>query len=232
MCPETIGASTAAQYEPDLPNSIERRAFRKIAFRLLPILTVAFVLNFLDRTNVGFAALTMNKELGLTATQFGYGAGIFFLGYCFFGIPSNIAVYRFGARVWIARIMITWGVISAATILTRGPLSFYLLRFLLGLAEAGFFPGVAYYLGTWFPADYRARILAWFLVAIPAAPVIGGPLTGLLFRLDGVAGLSGWKWLFVAEGVPTIITGVILFLGTSRYARRRGSGSPRKNVAR
>ena len=204
------GANAQDQGAADGVTALEQRAFRKIAVRLLPILTIAYVLNFLDRNNIGFAALTMNKEIGLTATQFGYGAGIFFLGYCFFEIPSNIALYRFGARIWIARIMITWGVISVATILARGPLSFYFLRFLLGLAEAGFFPGIVYYLGSWFPANYRARILAWFLVAIPAAPVIGGPISGLLFNLDGVAGLSGWKWLFVAEGLPSIVVGVLL----------------------
>jgi ACS family tartrate transporter-like MFS transporter len=208
---ETINANTAYGEASALARALERQAFRKIAFRLLPILTIAFFLNFLDRNNIGYAALTMNKEIGLTATQFGYGAGIFFLGYCFFEIPSNIALYRYGARVWIARIMITWGVISTATIFVNGPSSFYFLRFLLGVAEAGFFPGVAYYLGSWFPAEYRARVLAWFLVAIPGSPVIGGPLSGLLFKLDGAAGLSGWKWLFVAEGVPSIIVGVILF---------------------
>ena len=208
---ETINANTADGEASALARALERQAFRKIAFRLLPILTIAFFLNFLDRNNIGYAALTMNREIGLTATQFGYGAGIFFLGYCFFEIPSNIALYRYGARVWIARIMITWGVISTATIVVNGPSSFYFLRFLLGVAEAGFFPGVAYYLGSWFPAEYRARVLAWFLVAIPGSPVIGGPLSGLLFKLDGVAGLSGWKWLFVAEGVPSIIVGVVLF---------------------
>jgi MFS transporter, ACS family, tartrate transporter len=208
---ETINANTAYGEASALARALERQAFRKIAFRLLPILTIAFFLNFLDRNNIGYAALTMNKEIGLTATQFGYGAGIFFLGYCFFEIPSNIALYRYGARVWIARIMITWGVISTATIFVNGPSSFYFLRFLLGVAEAGFFPGVAYYLGSWFPAEYRARVLAWFLVAIPGSPVIGGPLSGLLFKLDGAAELSGWKWLFVAEGVPSIIVGVILF---------------------
>src|ERR1700681_3119572 len=138
----TINANAANHEASAGASELERGAFRKIASRFLPILTIAFFLNLLDRNNIGFAALTMNKEIGLTATQFGYGAGIFFLGYCFFEIPSNIALYRYGARIWMARIMITWGVISAATILTRGPLSFYFLRFLLGLAEAGFFPGV------------------------------------------------------------------------------------------
>jgi len=208
---ETIPAHAAENGAPARAPEPERQAFRKIALRLLPVLMIAFFLNFLDRNNIGYAALTMNKELGLTATQFGYGAGIFFLGYCFLEIPSNIALYRFGARIWIARIMITWGVISTATIFVKGPSSFYFLRFLLGVAEAGFFPGVAYYLGSWFPAEYRARVLAWFLVAIPGSPVIGGPISGLLFKLDGVAGLSGWKWLFVAEGIPSILVGITLY---------------------
>ena len=131
----------------------DERVFAKIAWRLMPLLIAGYVLNYLDRNNVGFAALTMNRELGLTATQFGRASGIFFLGYCFFELPSNIALYRVGPRVWLARILITWGVMSAATIFATGPMGLYLLRFLLGVAEAGFFPGVAFYLGTWFPSD-------------------------------------------------------------------------------
>ena len=188
---EAIKANAADREQSDLAQTLERHAFRKIAARLLPILTVAFFLNFLDRNNIGFAALTMNKEIGLTATQFGCGAGIFFLGYCLFEIPSNMALYRYGARAWIARIMITWGVISAATIFARGPSSFYFLRFLLGVAEAGFFPGVAYSLGSWFPADYRARALAWFLVAIPGSPVIGVNSIGTLGGFIGPS-IMGW----------------------------------------
>jgi len=191
-------------------SQLERRAFRKVAWRLGPVLTVSYFLNYLDRNNVGFAALTMNREIGLTATQFGAGAGILFLGYCFFEIPSNIALYRVGARIWISRIMITWGIISAATIFVTGVKSWYWLRFLLGVAEAGFFPGITYYLATWFPAEYRARILAWFLVAIPATSVIGGPISGLLLGMDGVAGLAGWKWLFILEGLPTGLLGVAM----------------------
>jgi ACS family tartrate transporter-like MFS transporter len=190
---------------------IERRAFSKVARRLVPFLTLGYVLNYMDRTNIGFAALTMNQATGLTATQFGFGAGILFLSYCFFEIPSNMALYRLGARVWIARIMITWGVISAATALVTGPRSWYLLRFLLGAAEAGFFPGITFYLATWFPAQYRARMLAWFLVAIPASTVIGGPVSGLLLQMNGVAGISGWQWLFIVEGVPAMLLGFAVF---------------------
>src|SRR5579884_1188110 len=140
---------------PEALSGIERAVFNKIAWRLMPLLTVGYVLNYMDRNNIGFAALTMNKAIALTATQFGLGAGILFFGYCAFEIPSNIALYRFGARIWISRIMITWGFVSAATIFVSGPRSWYLLRFLLGTAEAGFFPGVAYYIATWFPAEYR-----------------------------------------------------------------------------
>jgi MFS transporter, ACS family, tartrate transporter len=184
------------------------KAFMKAAWRLVPFVTIGYLLNYMDRNNVGFAALTMNRATGLTATQFGFGAGVLFFGYSFFEIPSNIALYRFGARRWIARIMITWGLVSAATAFVRGPQSWYLLRFLLGVAEAGFFPGITFYLATWFPAEYRARMLAWFLVAIPASTVVGGPVSGLVLQMNGVAGLAGWQWLFIIEGVPAALMGL------------------------
>jgi MFS family permease len=188
----------------------ERRVFAKIGWRLMPILTLSYILNYLDRTNVSFAALSMNEAIGLTATQFGVGAGIFFLGYCLLEIPSNLALYRVGARIWISRIMITWGLVSAGMSLAVGPTSFYVLRALLGAAEAGFFPGVAFYLATWFPAEYRTRIIAWFMVAIPISSVIGGPVSGLLLSMDGTAGLAGWQWLFLAEGLPAVLVGLSL----------------------
>jgi sugar phosphate permease len=188
----------------------ERRVFAKIAWRLMPVLTVSYILNYLDRTNVSFAALTMNEAIGLTATQYGLGAGIFFAGYCLLEIPSNLVLYRVGARIWISRIMITWGLVSAATSLAVGPASFYFLRALLGAAEAGFFPGIAFYLATWFPAEYRTRITAWFMVAIPISAVIGGPVSGLLLSMDGVAGLAGWQWLFIIEGLPAALVGLSL----------------------
>jgi len=186
------------------------RVFNKVAWRLLPVLTIAYVFNYLDRNNIGFAALTMNREIGLTATQFGRGAGVLFVGYCFLEVPSNMVLYRVGARRWLARIMISWGLISAATIFVRGPWSFYLLRFLLGAGEAGFFPGVAFYLGHWFPAEYRTRVIAWFMVAIPISSVIGGALSGALLQLDGLLGLAGWKWLFVLEGLPVAVLGLVV----------------------
>ena len=176
----------------------------------MPILTLSYILNYLDRTNVSFAALTMNEAIGLTATQFGVGAGIFFLGYCLLEVPSNLVLYRVGARVWISRIMISWGIVSAAMSLAVGPSSFYFLRALLGAAEAGFFPGVAFYLATWFPAEYRTRIVAWFMVAIPISAVIGGPVSGLLLSMDGTWGLAGWQWLFIAEGLPAVLVGLSL----------------------
>jgi len=188
----------------------ERRVFAKIGWRLMPILIVSYVFNYLDRNNVGFAALTMNQAIGLTATQFGFGAGVFFVGYCLLEIPSNIALYRVGARLWLSRIMISWGVASAATALAVGPNSFYALRLLLGIAEAGFFPGVAFYLGTWFPSQYRTRMIAWFMVAIPVSSVIGSPISGWLLTLDGLGGLDGWQWMFLLEGLPVVFVGLAL----------------------
>jgi MFS family permease len=191
-------------------DTLQEQILRRNAWRLLPLLTVAYVINYLDRTNISFAALTMNKDLGLTATQYGRGAGIFFLAYCLFELPSNLALYRFGARLWIARIMITWGLLSVAMAFIGGVWSFYIMRFLLGVAEAGFFPGIAYYLAAWFPAQWRARILAGFLVGIPFSTVIGAPLSGLLLELDGAWGLAGWQWLFILEGVPAVIFGFVV----------------------
>jgi MFS transporter, ACS family, tartrate transporter len=186
----------------------ERRVFAKIGWRLMPLLILSYILNYLDRTNVSFAALTMRDAIGLSNTQFGFGSGVFFLGYCFLELPSNLVLYRVGARVWIARIMITWGLISAAMSFAVGPNSFYVLRFLLGAAEAGFFPGIAFYLSTWFPSEYRTRIIAWFMVAIPISAVIGGPVSGLLLAMDGIWGLAGWQWLFLVEGLPVVLVGL------------------------
>jgi len=199
-----LSASPPATGQPS-----DDRVFNKIAWRLMPLLIGAYVLNYLDRNNLGFAALQMNEDLGLTATQFGRAAGILFLGYCFFEVPSNIALYRVGPRMWLSRIMITWGLISAATIFVTGPLSLYLLRFFLGVAEAGFFPGVAFYLGTWFPSAYRTRMIAWFMVAVPISSVVAGPVSGELLRMDGILGMSGWKWLFLLEGLPVAVLGLI-----------------------
>jgi MFS transporter, ACS family, tartrate transporter len=194
----------------DSMNTLQATVLRKAAWRLVPILTLAYFVNYLDRNNVGFAALTLNNELRLTATQFGAGAGILFIGYTVFAIPSNLALYRLGARRWIAWIMITWGLIAAATAFITGVNSYYLARFMLGVAEAGFFPGVTFYLAAWFPTQYRARILAWFLVAIPVSSLIGGPISVLLLEMDGIFGLQGWKWLFIVEGLPAVVLGFLV----------------------
>ena len=184
--------------------------FRKIGMRLIPILGLGYFVNYLDRTNIGFAALTMNSALGLTATEFGLGAGLLFIGYSVFEIPSNLALYHFGARRWIARILISWGLISAGMAFVTGPRSYYAMRLALGIAEAGFFPGVTFYLAMWFPAQYRARFFAWFLLAIPVSFLLGGPLGGFLLELDGALGVAGWQWLFLVEGIPAVIVGILV----------------------
>jgi MFS transporter, ACS family, tartrate transporter len=191
-------------------SSLEQQAVKKAAWRFIPLLALAYFFNYLDRTSVGFAALTMNRDLGLTATQFGWGAGIMFAGYCICEVPSNLALYRFGARKWLARIMITWGFFAAATALATGPTSFYVIRLLLGIGEAGFFPGVIFFLAVWFPASYRTRVLAWFTVSTPLSSLVGGPLSAWLLKLDGTLGLSGWQWMFIAEGLPACVIGVLV----------------------
>jgi MFS transporter, ACS family, tartrate transporter len=184
-------------------------AVRKAAIRFVPLLTIAYLFNYLDRTSLGFAALTMNQQLGLSAGQFGLAAGVFFLGYSTFEIPSNLMLYRFGARRWLARIMISWGLVSAGTAFVVGPNSFYALRLLLGIAEAGFFPGVTFFLAAWFPAQYRTRMLAWFLVGIPLSSLVGSPVCGLLLQMDGIGGLAGWQWLFLLVSLPCIPLGLL-----------------------
>ena len=180
----------------------------KVTRRLVPFLFMLYVVCFLDRINVSFAALQMNRDLGLSAAAYGLGTGIFFIGYALFEVPSNIILARVGARRWIARIAITWGLLSASMMYVEGPRSFYVLRFLLGVAEAGFFPGIVYYLGNWFPAPQRARAISTFMTAIPIAAVIGGPLSGALLGLNGRLGLAGWRWLFLLEGLPSVALGI------------------------
>jgi ACS family tartrate transporter-like MFS transporter len=194
----------------DVP--ISAVTLRKVTWRLIPFLFVLYVIAWLDRVNVGFAGLQMNADLGFSSTVFGFGSGIFFLGYCLFEIPSNIILERVGARLWISRIMVTWGLISASLMFVRTPAAFYLLRFFLGVAEAGFFPGVIYYLSLWYPAAHRARAIAAFMSAVPVTGLIGGPLSGALLGLDGLHGLAGWQWLFLLEGLPAVILGIsVLF---------------------
>jgi len=189
-------------------SALERATLRAVSRRLIPFLFILYVVSFLDRVNVGFAALEMNRDLGLSPAVYGFGAGIFFLGYSLFEVPSNLILARTGARVWIARIMITWGLIAAGMMFVRGPASFYALRFLLGIAEAGFFPGIIFYLSEWFPSDARARAIARFMTAIPVSGMIGGPISGALMGLSGRLGLTGWQWLFLLEGVPAVVLGV------------------------
>jgi MFS transporter, ACS family, tartrate transporter len=188
---------------------LESSTIRAISMRLIPFLVMAYFFAYLDRVNLGFAALTMNADLKFSPTVFAWGAGIFFIGYFIFEVPSNLALERFGASRWIARIMVTWGIISTLMATISGEWSFYILRFLLGVAEAGFFPGIILYLTYWYPAEYRGRFLAAFVVAVPMSTVIGAPVSGFLLGLDGAMGLKGWQWLFVIEGIPSVLLGIV-----------------------
>jgi len=190
---------------------LEERVIRKITWRLIPFLMLLYFVAFLDRINVGFAALTMNRDVGLTAQMFGLGSGIFFLGYFVFEVPSTVILHKVGARFWIGRVMITWGLVSIAMAFTRGPISFYVLRFLLGVAEAGFFPGIILYISYWFPANHRSAATALFMAAAPAAGLIGSPVSGALMQMNGMLGLRGWQWLFLVEGGPALVLGLITF---------------------
>jgi MFS transporter, ACS family, tartrate transporter len=202
----------------DVESELGRTVLRKVALRLIPLLCVLYFFAFLDRVNVSFAALTMNADLGLSAAVFGMGSGIFFLGYVLFEVPSNVMLERFGARIWIARIMLSWGLLSGAMAFIQGTTSFYVVRFLLGAAEAGFFPGIIYYLTCWFPMRQRARIIATFMLALPLSSVIGAPISTSLLDLDWL-GLQGWQWMFLLEAIPTIILGLaVLRLLTDRPA--------------
>ncbi len=197
---------------------VEQSTMHKVYWRLLPLAILTYFLCYLDRINVGFAALTMNKDLGLDAATYGLAAGTFFWGYFLFEVPSNIILEKVGARIWIARIMVSWGILSGATAFCAGPWSFLTMRFLLGLAEAGLFPGMILFFTYWFPDWHRGRIVSGFMVALPLAVAAGSPVsTAILGGFDGVLGLAGWKWMFIAEAVPTILVGVfILFFVTDR----------------
>ena len=191
--------------------SLEQRTIAKVTSRLVPFLILCYFVAYLDRVNVGFAALTMNKDLGLSSSAFGFGAGIFFLAYFLFEVPSNLFLERVGARKWIARIMFTWGLISGGMAFATGEVSFFALRVALGIAEAGFFPGIIFFLTLWFPAVYRARIIGYFMAAIPLSTVIGAPVSGLLLNMHGLMGLKGWQWLFLIEAVPALVLSVVVF---------------------
>jgi MFS transporter, ACS family, tartrate transporter len=207
----SAGRFNIGQWSGGFPElrTVSEQAVEKNAWRLLPFLTFAAFVHYMDRTNIAFAALSMNRDLGLTATEFGTASSTFYLGYVLVAIPSSIAMYRYGARRWLACIMICWGLGAAMKAFAIGPATLSSIRFIEGAAQAGFFPGVIYYLTLWFPAQYRARALAWFLVSIPASAVIGGPVAVTLLHMNGILGLYGWQWLFLIEGLPTILFGII-----------------------
>jgi ACS family tartrate transporter-like MFS transporter len=190
----------------------ERALMSKITRKLMPFLCICYIAAFIDRVNVGFAKEQMMADLGFSTAIYGLGAGIFFIGYFLFEVPSNIILERMGARVWIARIMVTWGIISTCMMFVSDVTSFYVLRFLLGAAEAGFFPGIIFYMTYWFPAAYRSRTVALFMTAAVVSNIIGSPLSGWLLEMDGVAGMRGWKWLFLIEGIPSMVLGILVFM--------------------
>lgn len=203
----------------DATQPIESRTIAKVSWRLLPLVALAYCIAYVDRSNISFASLTMNKDLGFTAYIYGWGAGIFFFGYFLFEIPSNLILEKIGARIWIARIMITWGIISALTALVTGATSFLIIRFLLGAAEAGFFPGMILYLTYWFPAQYRGRVISTLFIAQPVANAVASIASAAILGMDGMLGIKGWQWIFIIEALPAILLGlVILRVMTDRPA--------------
>jgi ACS family tartrate transporter-like MFS transporter len=190
---------------------IEKRTLRRITWRIVPFIMLLYFIAYIDRVNIGFAALSMKSELGFTASILGFGAGIFFWGYFLFEVPSNIILHKVGARIWITRVMITWGIISAGMAFVTGPTSFYIMRFLLGAAEAGFFPGIILYLSYWFPARTRAGVTAFFMAAAPISTALGSPVSAALLEMNGVMGLAGWQWMFILEAIPAVVLGFVVF---------------------
>ncbi|SAL01856.1 membrane protein [Caballeronia calidae] len=207
----TIAAAAKVDDAHELERDVERRTIAKAATRLIPLIMLCYFTAYLDRTNAGIAALQMNKDIGLTASMFGFGSGLFFLLYFTMEVPSNLLMVRYGVRRWVARIMFTWGLVAGAMAFVKGPIGFYAIRALLGAAEAGFMPAIVYYLGQWFPAQYRARVLGALNVAGPVTFLIGAPISSALLGLDGLWGFRGWQWMFIVEAVPALIlTGVVL----------------------
>lgn len=190
---------------------IEKRTISRITWRIVPYIMLLYFIAFLDRVNIGFASLTMNQDLGLSSTAFGLGAGIFFVGYFLFEVPSNLILHKVGARIWIARVMVTWGLVSGCMAFVQGETSFYILRFLLGVAEAGFFPGIILYLSYWFPAKNRASVTALFMAAAPISTALGSPISGALLEMHGYMGMAGWQWMFLLEAIPAVVLGVVTF---------------------
>lgn len=193
------------------PSELERQTVRRVVWRILPFLILCYLIAIIDRGNIGMASLQMNEDLGLSKAVFGLASSLFFVGYFLFEVPSNLAMQKIGAKIWISRIMVSWGVVSVCTAFVESSEMLYLLRFLLGAAEAGFFPGVILYLTYWIPAKYRARVIATFMVAIPAANFIGSPISGAILSLDGWYGMRGWHWLFILEGIPAVLLGIAAF---------------------
>src|SRR3954466_1479840 len=194
-------------------SELQQRTMKRVAARLMPALLILYIIAYLDRVNVTFAQDKLESDLGFSGAVYGFGAGVFFIAYFFLEVPSNLALHKFGARKWIARIMFTWGIISACTALVQGPASFYLVRFLLGAAEAGFFPGMILYLSYWFPARERARAVGFFMSAIAISYAVGAPISGgIMSVFGGVGGLKDWQWLFLIEAIPAIVAGIVVFL--------------------
>lgn len=190
---------------------IEKRTLKKITWRIVPFIMILYLIAYIDRVNIGFAALTMKEDLGFTASVLGFGAGIFFLGYFLFEVPSNVILHKVGARIWIARVMLTWGLIAGGMAFVDSTTSFYIMRFLLGVAEAGFFPGIILYLSYWFPARHRAGVIAMFMAAAPIAVAVGSPISAALLQMDGIWGFAGWQWMFIIEAIPAVILGFVVF---------------------
>jgi len=205
-----------------MQTELERRTLRRVSWRLVPFLMLLYFVAYIDRVNIGFAALTMKGDLGFSASVLGLGAGIFFWGYFLFEVPSNIVLHKVGARLWIARVMLTWAVISAAMAFVQGPTSFYVVRFLLGAAEAGFFPGIILYLSYWFPARHRAGVTALFMAAAPLSTALGSPLSAALLEMNGLMGLRGWQWLFLLEALPALLLGVAVFFWMTDRPEKAG----------
>jgi ACS family tartrate transporter-like MFS transporter len=200
---------TIARESADTIGDLGERTLHKVRRRIMPLIVLLYFVAYLDRNNVGFAKLTMSADIGLSAAAFGLGAGIFFVGYALLEVPSNAGMYRYGARKWLARILISWGIFATAMALVTGETSFYVIRFLLGAAEAGFFPAILFYLTLWFPARQRVTVLGIFILAQPISNALGSPVSGLLLQMDGVLGLAGWQWLYIVEGLPAVVLGLL-----------------------
>jgi ACS family tartrate transporter-like MFS transporter len=197
--------------EPAGTSDLERSTIRRLTRRLCPFLFLLYIVNYLDRTNLGIAALQMNRDLEFSQAVYSLGVGVFYIGYSLFEVPSNLILARVGARRWIARIMVTWGLVASAMLFIRTPAHFYTLRFVMGFAEAGFAPGILYYISEWFPVAHRGRAIGWVWLAIPLSEVVGGPLGGWLLGFEGRLGLHGWQWLFLIEGIPAVVLGLVVF---------------------